>query len=82
MQTVTECSAMYLPDILRARTMAYTCFSQRLSLALRQDSAPECHRHVPCIVKQLLRHCAYRVLGGICAQDIPSISVHQEQAQC
>ena len=47
----------------------------RPSLAFRQDSAPEGHRHVPPIVKHLLQHSANGVVGSVGAQDEPSVWV-------
>ena len=54
----------------------------RPSLAVRQDSAPEGHGHVPPIVKHLLQHSANGVVGSISAQDEPSVRIHEVQTHC
>ena len=54
----------------------------RLSLAFRQDSAPEGHRHVPPVVKHLLQHSANGVVGSVGAQDEPSVGIHEVQTHC
>ena len=54
----------------------------RPSLAFRQDSAPEGHRHVPPIVRHLLQHSANGVVGSVGAQDKPSVGIHEVQTHC
>ena len=53
-----------------------------LSLAFRQDSAPEGHWHVPPIIKHLFQHSANDVVGCVSAQDEPSVRIHEVQTHC
>ena len=76
-QTVTGCRAMYPAHFLRAMTVA-----QCLSLAFRQDSAPEGHKHAPPIIGHLHQPRADGVVGGVCAQDKPSIWIYEMQTHC
>ena len=54
----------------------------RPSLAFRQDSAPEGHRHVPPIVKHLFQHSANGVVESVGAQDEPSVRIQEVQTHC
>ena len=54
----------------------------RPSLVFCQDSAPESHGHVPPIVKRLLQHSAYGVVGSIGAQVEHSFRIHEVQTHC
>ena len=51
-------------------------------VAFRQDSAPECHRHVPPIAKHLLQHGTNGVVGGVRSQEKPSVRIHKVQTHC
>ena len=54
----------------------------RPSLGFCQDSAPEGHWHVPPIVKHLLQHSTYSLVGSFSAQDKPSVRIHEVQNHC
>ena len=54
----------------------------RLSLAFRQDSAPEGHWHVPPIVKHLFQHSAYGLVRSVGGQDELSVRIHEVQTHC